>query len=432
MGSLIKIGKVYYGKYKELDGELVRKTTKQRHPQKAAAILAEWERRVAQGLWGQVDAEEKRAAAEQRTRRDTAMRLTVAALCDEFLAHYSRPRIKRLDRYRRAYGSYIRRGIKDSPLSSMLAASVRRVDIVRWRDEYLRARYAPGTINTILGLCHSMWNWAIDTERLAVSNPVRRVERLPIEDDLPLPTLAQIQRLLLHAGPEPLPTIVKVALLAGLRHGEIMAWRWRDIDLGASPPRATVRASYTTTPKGGRARTNPLHPALVDALTTWRSQAPTPGDDDLVFPVQPAKGRRAGRWVMAAETDQRGLPALFEAAGFPMPVTKGAARRRCYHLLRHVFLSRCRDCGVPADVISDLAGHSNKGGAQMTQAYLHDTPERLQRIATELGRLWYLPAAQHPPAAAPPAPAATPPADHKAADVIDLAAARAARTRRAG
>ena len=63
MGSLIKIGKTYFAKFKDLDGETRRCTTKQRDPNKAAAILFTMEQRVSQGLSARPDDEEKRNGA---------------------------------------------------------------------------------------------------------------------------------------------------------------------------------------------------------------------------------------------------------------------------------------------------------------------------------------------------------------------------------
>lgn len=136
-----------------------------------------------------------------------------------------------------------------------------------------------------------------------------------------------------------------------------------------------------------------------------------------------------------------GLPKLLEGARCPLP--RATARRgreegscRAWHALRHTFASRCRACGIPRDIISELLGHS-AAGPSVTDTYLHDSPEQLQRLGAELARLWY----QAPPAAAPPAPPAAPeapapaapPAQDGEAEIIDFAAARAARTaRRAG
>lgn len=82
MGSLIKIGGTYYGKYREADGKIVRRTTKQRDRVRAQIILFEWEQRVARGLPARPTDEEKRAVAVERERKTRRLR-TIYFILDE-------------------------------------------------------------------------------------------------------------------------------------------------------------------------------------------------------------------------------------------------------------------------------------------------------------------------------------------------------------
>jgi integrase len=79
--------------------------------------------------------------------------------------------------------------------------------------------------------------------------------------------------------------IYLTAAFTGLRRGELIALRWRDIDFLASLVR--VRASYAegqlTTPKNGKVRAVPLAPQVASALARLGERERSTGEDDLVF-----------------------------------------------------------------------------------------------------------------------------------------------------
>ena len=80
--------------------------------------------------------------------------------------------------------------------------------------------------------------------------------------------------------------IYLTAAFTGLRRGELVALRWRDVDFAAS--RVRVCGSFAggrlTTPKSGRVRSVPLAPDVASALARLASHEGWTGDDDLVFP----------------------------------------------------------------------------------------------------------------------------------------------------
>lgn len=399
MSSLIKIGRTYYGKLREADGKIVRYSTGQQDMKKAAGILYEWERRVAQGLPALPSTEEKCAAAKERERR-SGQNLSVAALCQRFMEEYRRPKIKCMKVYWGTYGGYIRNGILKAPLGSLKAEAVRKADVERWRDEFLPTRYTPRTVNVVLATLNKVYNWGLDQEVINCRNPVRGVEDVPEGEQVSILSLTQVQQLLRQEAPLSLRARLLTALMAGLRPGELAGLRWQDVHMDADTPYIFVCKSYDGPTKSGKPRAVPLHLELLTMLQSWQAVCP-PTAAGLVFPVVvKVRGRDRGRMARGDET--HGLPELLKAAGCPVPTEttrrKAAPRRRVWHALRHIFSTRCRDCGIPRDVISELLGHAAQG-ATVTSTYLHDTPERLQRLAAELRRLWYLPATPAAPAA---------------------------------
>ena len=75
------------------------------------------------------------------------------------------------------------------------------------------------------------------------------------------------------------------AAFTGLRMGELLALRWRDVDLAGSVLR--VRASYylgqLTTPKSGKVRWVPMAPDVAGALAQLGRRVDWTSDEDLVF-----------------------------------------------------------------------------------------------------------------------------------------------------
>ena len=79
--------------------------------------------------------------------------------------------------------------------------------------------------------------------------------------------------------------IFLTAAFTGLRRGELLALRWRDVDFAGSTIR--VRASYAagqlTTPKSGKVRAVPMAPDVASALARLGERERFTGDDDFVF-----------------------------------------------------------------------------------------------------------------------------------------------------
>ncbi|MBV8944389.1 MAG: tyrosine-type recombinase/integrase [Solirubrobacterales bacterium] len=121
------------------------------------------------------------------------------------------------------------------------------------------------------------------------ANPVARVEKHPMRasDDIQVFSLEEVWALVRAAGSEQNGAIFLTAAFTGLRMGELLALRWRDVDFAGATIR--VRRSYAadhlTTSKSGRVRAVPMAPDVASALaqlgrrkngsatTTWCSPA---------------------------------------------------------------------------------------------------------------------------------------------------------------
>ena len=121
---------------------------------------------------------------------------------------------------------------------------------------------------------------------------------------------------------------ILLAVLGGLRRGEISALRWRQVDLVAAQLAVVQSAEQTSAgvrykePKGGRARTIALSATLVTELRAHRMQQAEEllrfgkrlSDDDFV--VMQADGSPPG-WTVSPPTSRRCATAVPTSSWFP-------------------------------------------------------------------------------------------------------------------
>jgi integrase len=105
-----------------------------------------------------------------------------------------------------------------------------------------------------------------------------------------------------------------VALLTGLRRGELFALRWQVLDLDAgvlAVQEAVYEGTFGTPKTVARVRSLPLAETAVELLLAWRQRAKRTGPEDLVFSTWSGKSISPNnvlrRWVFPA-CAELGLP----------------------------------------------------------------------------------------------------------------------------
>ncbi len=172
------------------------------------------------------------------------------------------------------------------------------------------------------------------------------------------------------------------AILTGMRQGELLALRWRDVDLDAGRlsvqhtlrrSRGVVRFAETKTARSRR--TISLPRILVRELEHLRGlQAefrkligPRYTDHDLVL----SQGN--GLPLHANNLSQRELPTLAKTAGVP---------RIRFHDLRHVYATLALRFGTPVKVVAENLGHANISTTM--NVYAHVLAPMLQEASETL------------------------------------------------
>jgi integrase len=230
--------------------------------------------------------------------------------------------------------------------------------IERWLSEQLHeGKLSRRSLQKTLVLLNGIFRRARKVWKLA-HNPVADVERLsvPKRTDLAFFSPEEVHALVRCAADEQDGALFLTAALTGLRMGELLALRWRDVDFPAQSLRVT--ASYTAgnlgTPKSGLGRVVPLVDEVAQALARLGSRERWTGPDDLVFAGQ------TGEYLDGSALRRRFKRAR-DAAGL---------RPLRFHDLRHTFGSVAIRTVDPRE-LQEWMGHSD---FSTTQLYMHYKP----------------------------------------------------------
>lgn len=145
-----------------------------------------------------------------------------------------------------------------------------------------------------MGTLSALFNYAKGPRRRWVgANPCEGIELpgVPEPEEIRFLDEAEWEAVLRHVVCGPYESLDRAfyltAIMAGLRHGELIALRWRDVDWMAG--RVRVRQNWVLgefdTPKSRRgSRSVPMADRVAGELDRLYKHAREPGDDDLVFP----------------------------------------------------------------------------------------------------------------------------------------------------
>ena len=278
-------------------------------------------------------------------------------------------------------------------LGTLAVTEVKTAHIEALASAMLRADLSPKTVRNVLTFLHSVFEHALD-RGLISENPVRRATRPArrrrgdanpdlqfltideldavigaIPDDVvtrtPAPTRAG------RRGPAPPPppdvlgpvlrVVVLAAAMTGLRQGELLGLRWRDVDWSVQRIRVRntfVRGEHSAEGKSDLStrRSVPMTDRLAGELDRWSRRSVYSGDDELVF-AHPHSGNPLDR----SKVTRRFQDACRDAGVRPIR----------FHDLRHTFATRLAASGQPMRTIQEFLGHAD---SKTTQIYAHYAP----------------------------------------------------------
>jgi integrase len=227
-----------------------------------------------------------------------------------------------------------------------------------YRDALVDRGLSNRTINKYLIVLHGIFKRAMKVYRLP-SNPVSLVEKRPNKRRPGIDVLSreEVMALVREAATDQEGTLYLTAAFTGLRMGELLALRWRDVDFELDS--VHVRRSFTggreDTPKSGRERVVPMATEVAQALARLSQRDSHTDDQDLVF-----TGKLGGH-LSSSKLRIRYKRAL-EAAGL---------RQLRFHDLRHTFGTHAIRTADSREVM-EWMGHQD---LKTTQLYLAFKPQ---------------------------------------------------------
>lgn len=263
-----------------------------------------------------------------------------------------------------------------------------RMQIARLTPQHLQALYSkkleeglsPTTVSHIHSTMHraldQAMRWGVVLRNVAeLLDPPKRARR-----DMVALTPEEARTLLSTAKGERLEAFYVLAITTGMRQGELLALRWKDVDLDGSVLRVTATLQRTTKeglvfaePKTASSRRQiALTTLAIGALRHHRGMQAAERlkkgaereDNDLVF------SNEVGKPIEATNLIRRSFKPLLGRAGLP---------NIRLHDLRHTAATLYLVKRVPPKVVSEMLGHSQVGVTM--NIYSHVLPD-MQRDAT--------------------------------------------------
>jgi integrase len=182
-------------------------------------------------------------------------------------------------------------------------------------------------------------------------------------------------RMLLGALSEPCRTVVSIAVLTGMRIGEILALRWKRLDLlrGLLSVAETYSGGDFGSPKTKSSRrTIPISSVLQAIFEKHRAVSKSGSSEELVFQTP------AGTPLDAHNLYNRELAPSCDRIGLA---------RLSWHSFRHTHATLLSQTGEPLKTAQSLLGHSD---LETTLAvYIHDVPDSQKRAVERVAEVLF-------------------------------------------
>ncbi|HTU29775.1 MAG TPA: tyrosine-type recombinase/integrase [Solirubrobacteraceae bacterium] len=240
---------------------------------------------------------------------------------------------------------------------------------VRDVERYIAAKQSTLALKTIrnhVNTLHSIFELGIK-QGWCTANPVKLADRPRIrrtETRIRFLELEELERLVSTPYPDDAwgrvePALYLTAAMTGLRQGELLGLRWRDVDFKSRRVRVVtnyVRGEFDHPKSAESARSVPMGRKVEEALSELRARSHYSHDRDLVF-AHPESGKPLDRSKLSRRYNQA--------------IKRAEVPRVTFHELRHTFGTTMAKAGVPRRTIQAWMGHED---GSTTDVYMHYAP----------------------------------------------------------
>lgn len=310
-----------------------------------------------------------RKLIESEEPKDAGAEITISEAGDLLLQHLEAKGLKPTTLG--TYDSALRTHLRQPPLGDLQLRHVSPNQVEALLARMRRGDKAPKTIANAFKLLNQIFVFG-KRKRWCRENPCELVDPPVVKPSTDIRFLdqAELAALLravdLNAKPfGPIDhALFLTAAMTGLRQGELLALRWRDVDWKAGKIR--VRRNYVrghwVAPKSRRgSRSVPLADQVADELRGHFERSAYRADDDLVF-AHPEKG---------AVLDHSDLGRRFKKA-----LVAAGVRSIRFHDLRHTFGTRMAAEGAAPRKLQEWMGHADLKTTQIYTDYEPSDDER--------------------------------------------------------
>ena len=355
-GSIVTRGDTYYGKWRASDGRQVMRRLGPVRPRGTRDGLTK----------SQAEAELRRIMGQPIMTVARSERRTIADLAEAHLAAKKNAGLKRTTI--RGYRSLCEAHLV--PYFGERCIDRIGEDHIAAFDRHLLERgLNPQSRRNILGLLVAMFEtakkrgWVVNNAVAQYEKP--RKSRSDTDGELRFLTLEEVEAVLRAMPSDPVGQVERVLVLAaamtGMRRGELLGLRWKDVDWPARKIRVvrTYVGGKEDTPKSEASRRAvPLASRLAAELQLLHESSPYRGDDDPVF----------------THPSGTGLPldASAVSKAFKRALRRASVREVRFHDLRHTFgTMMAASPNVSMRTLQGWLGHADPA---TTAIYAHFAP----------------------------------------------------------
>lgn len=296
------------------------------------------------------------------------------------------------------YRNLLERYIETDLIGSRRARDVRKRDVIAFVNR-VTAASSPAMAAKAFGLLRLAYLKAVELDELAKS-PTQGVKVGHEAVELDVPTPAETGRLIAAVRPEYRDAAAFLAV-TGLRRGELVALKWSAVSLKRRTLAVRGTAGWIAPdliPEKERERLGITDEVTGHVLYETRPKTKA-GNRTIVLLEDAVTILRRVREEQKARAAELG--AAWDGTGgyvFTRPdgrqldpnelsraVTEAArslGRRFRLHDLRHAYVTRCVEAGVPAAIVAGIVGHADAGFTQ--RVYFDPNPEQQRTAAAML------------------------------------------------
>lgn len=239
--------------------------------------------------------------------------------------------------------------------------SIKTYDIQQFLSSKTSSGLSPSSVKIIKNTLSKIFQTALDWD-LIKANPMQRVKGPTIEkSEKEIWTSEEAKVFLEHCDQLRWKVAFNLALQTGMRRGEILALKWKNVNLDLRTVKVKESLAYVkgqglifTSPKTTNSiREIVISPSLVELLKELKNE-----QDEMKRRMGPLYGKYN---LVISTADGKPVHPRNFARTFDRIITKAGVKKVSIHGLRHTNATLLMKQGINPKIVSERLGHANVG-----------------------------------------------------------------------